>query len=225
MLKFLRKYDKWILAVGGSLLMVVFLLPQAMQQLGGDPRDQVIASYANGSITLRERYDAQQDVETLKRLHPSIPYLLLGLDPNGNEAVHWLLMAEEARRAGFIAGPEDGAQFMELAARELGRIYAQQYFGDESGLSPQMVSFVQSNFYDQLLTARQAMVGGAQAYEIDLLRIESVAMGILRLHQTYFNAPRLSDVESVHFAKTQADQVAVNYAILRPARILTVQRQ
>ena len=31
MFKFLRKYDKWILAVGGTLLMITFLVPQAIQ--------------------------------------------------------------------------------------------------------------------------------------------------------------------------------------------------
>ena len=33
MFKFLRKYNKWILAVGGTLLMIVFLIPQALEGL------------------------------------------------------------------------------------------------------------------------------------------------------------------------------------------------
>ena len=33
MLKFFRKYNKWILAVGGTLLMITFLIPQAIQGL------------------------------------------------------------------------------------------------------------------------------------------------------------------------------------------------
>ena len=33
MFQFLRKYDKWILAVGGTLLMITFLVPQAIQGL------------------------------------------------------------------------------------------------------------------------------------------------------------------------------------------------
>lgn len=219
MLKFLRKYDKWILAVGGSLLMVVFLLPQAMQQLGGNPRDKVIATFAGGSITYGQRIRAQQEVNTLEMMHGSIPYLLLGLDRE-HASSHWLLLAAEAKRAGFIAGPEDGAQFLDLAATELGRIYAQQYFGETGAVSPQMVSYIQDNFFDQLLSARQAMYARGLTNEAELLRIESIAMGILRLHKTYFEAPKLSDIESVSYAKKQADQVAVNFAILRPTRIL-----
>ena len=43
MLKFLRKYKAIIMVVGGSLLMVVFLLPQAAQQFGQfDPTAQVL---------------------------------------------------------------------------------------------------------------------------------------------------------------------------------------
>jgi hypothetical protein len=33
MFKFLRKYNKWILAVGGTLLMIVFLIPGAIRSL------------------------------------------------------------------------------------------------------------------------------------------------------------------------------------------------
>ena len=33
MFKFLRKYNKFILAIGGTLLMIVFLIPQAIQSL------------------------------------------------------------------------------------------------------------------------------------------------------------------------------------------------
>ena len=36
MFKFLRKYNKWILAVGGTLLMIVFLIPQAFTSLSGE---------------------------------------------------------------------------------------------------------------------------------------------------------------------------------------------
>ena len=50
MFKLLRKYDKWILAVGGSLLMVVFLLPQALQQFGANPRKSAIANTDDGTI-------------------------------------------------------------------------------------------------------------------------------------------------------------------------------
>ncbi|XOV74985.1 MAG: hypothetical protein ACFHWZ_16165 [Phycisphaerales bacterium] len=38
MLKFLRKYNTLILVVGGSLLMVVFLVPQAIEQIGATRR-------------------------------------------------------------------------------------------------------------------------------------------------------------------------------------------
>lgn len=42
MLKFLRKYQAWIMAVGGSLLMIAFLLPQAIQRFGNMARNKPV---------------------------------------------------------------------------------------------------------------------------------------------------------------------------------------
>ena len=42
MLKFLRKYNKMILVVAGAILMVLWLLPQALQSMGNNPASQVV---------------------------------------------------------------------------------------------------------------------------------------------------------------------------------------
>ena len=41
MFQFLRKYDKWILVVGGTLLMITFLVPQAIQGLAEYSASQI----------------------------------------------------------------------------------------------------------------------------------------------------------------------------------------
>jgi len=115
MLKFLRKYDKWILAVGGSLLMVAFLLPQALQQMGRGGNDRVVATYANGEITAAERYAANARLNFLR--NAAGPVLQqLGVDDED----HWIMLLGEARRGGFLGGPETGRHYFGNLARMQG---------------------------------------------------------------------------------------------------------
>ena len=66
MLKLLRKYDKWILAIGGSLLMVVFLLPQALTEFGANPRKATAAVIdGRGKITEGDLMEARQELSKL----------------------------------------------------------------------------------------------------------------------------------------------------------------
>ena len=59
MLKFLRKYNQYILVCGGVLLMVAFLVPGALRQLGQNP-DRVVVFTIDGHKvrTLDDLYTA-----------------------------------------------------------------------------------------------------------------------------------------------------------------------
>ncbi len=117
MLKFLRKYDKWILAVGGSLLMVAFLLPQALQQLGQSGGERVVATFAGGTVTAQERIDANTRVRFLASAAGPV-LAQLGV----NEADHWVMLVDEARRGGFIGGPETGREYFSNLVRAPGAL-------------------------------------------------------------------------------------------------------
>jgi len=108
MLKFLRKYDKWILAIGGSLLMVAFLLPQALQQLGRPGPNRVVATYAGGSITAQERIDANRAMQFVDAITDGLVSRQGISDPD-----HWVMLRERASKAGLVGGPESGRQFFE----------------------------------------------------------------------------------------------------------------
>jgi len=116
MFKFLRKYNTLILVIGGSLLMIVFLLgstiPALMQQLGGN--SAAAATLANGeSISAREWQRVQQETEQLINLGVRIPFVGEIREPG-----HWYLLTREAEAAGFIGGP--------ASAREPGFITSEQ---------------------------------------------------------------------------------------------------
>jgi hypothetical protein len=105
MFKFLRKYNKWILAVGGTLLLIVFLIPQAIQGLS-ERAGATSAAWATMGPDNREvrggAYEqAQRELRLLEQLGVNIP----GVGKFDAPApAHWFLLTHEASQAGFVGG-------------------------------------------------------------------------------------------------------------------------
>ena len=109
MFKFLRKYDKWILAVGGTLLLITFLAPQAIQGLA-DYSAQTGASWATvgdskTTITLGEAERLRRQARLIDSMGPQTLLNQLGA---GSDPAHWFLLRREAEQAGMIGGPGEG---------------------------------------------------------------------------------------------------------------------
>ena len=106
MFKFLRKYNKWILAVGGTLLMITFLIPFAFDRLGqmvargGAPWANV--GQKQQKVTVNELARVQRELDVLQyalRYQPLIPGPGIVDQPE-----HWYLLEREAKAAGLIGG-------------------------------------------------------------------------------------------------------------------------
>jgi hypothetical protein len=120
MLKFLRKYNALILVVGGSFLMVVFLLPQAIQQFGPNPLNRPMFEAYGETFDGAEVQAARHEVEILSRsgLMAQMRYpgplsdTVRRIDP-----VHWMLLTQEAQRAGLINPGATAEQLLMRAAQ------------------------------------------------------------------------------------------------------------
>lgn len=106
MLKFLRKYNKWILAVGGCLLMVAFLLPQALTSGASGMNNPKIGRVDGRTLRAADRQLAAAKLQIIEASFNGIPVFL---NDSQDKPLHWLLMVEEARSRGYIGGPRDGA--------------------------------------------------------------------------------------------------------------------
>ncbi|NNF42823.1 MAG: hypothetical protein HKO59_16400 [Phycisphaerales bacterium] len=101
MFKFLRLYNKWILAVGGTLLMIVFLAPQAIQTLsqraalGG----AVWATIGGTDVPAEVRRECEQELQIIEALSRAAPTLAITDRPE-----HWYLLVREADQAGLLGG-------------------------------------------------------------------------------------------------------------------------
>ncbi|MEY3141706.1 MAG: hypothetical protein RLY21_199 [Planctomycetota bacterium] len=112
MFKLLRQYNQWILAVGGTLLLIAFLMPSAIQScaqqsaISGAPW----ATYGDGKELTGEDLD-----QARKEL--AIVELLRGMNPQNDpigavgaheDPAHWWLLSEEANLAGLVGGAGEG---------------------------------------------------------------------------------------------------------------------
>lgn len=202
MLKFLRKYSTWILVIGGAFLMVAFLLPQAIEQIGADPTRRTILRVAGESINERDRirYANEYDMldSILRAPDPQTGNLTGLLKAMGiTSAEHYMLLAIEARRGGFVGGAADGAAFVpelgEFALNLWQLQLGQQFFGLSA---------------DEFINAiEQSRIRGGRALDEALADLR----GITRLSQAHVRAPRFAANRAVVAAQRQRDEATASY--------------
>lgn len=133
MFKFLRRYSKWILAVGGTLLMITFLVPFAFQGLGNmaAARGATWATVGEDDVevTMGEQQLLQREMQIVRALNPqSIAPVEI------KSAEHWFLLMREAQDAGLVGGTEDAISMLgETPAETLA------FFTTQSGESREFV--------------------------------------------------------------------------------------
>jgi hypothetical protein len=125
MFKFLRRYSKWILAIGGTLLMITFLVPFAFEGLGNLAATRGAAWATIGAdeskVSVHDYQQLQREREIVKFLNPALVHPI-----KIDSAQHWYLLTREAEQAGLIGGTEDGLSMLgENPAEALGNLRAQ----------------------------------------------------------------------------------------------------
>ena len=115
MFKLLRQYNKWILAVGGTLLLITFLMPTAIQSCAEQSAfsGSTWATYDGGSVTGAELELAQKELRVVEVLR-NPQFVQLGAD---RDPAHWWLLVHEATKAGLVGGAGEGeAMLAQIAA-------------------------------------------------------------------------------------------------------------
>ena len=199
MFKFLRKYSNWILAVGGTLLLVTFLVPQAIQGLsqysavsGGT---WATVGTDGNKITLGEYDLIQRQTRLIDLMGPQYPLNQIGA---GKNPAHWFLLVREAAAAGLIPGPTSGVSLAEAMAQ-----------GSQDGTTAQSVI--------QNLGAR---AGLSPKQTIQTL---AEIVGVNRLVQLVIGAGRISDVRMRSVAAQMTLGVAADLVVIDARTNTTVE--
>jgi len=219
MFKLLRKYDKWILALGGSLLMVVFLLPQALRQFGNNRQKITVATYDGGrKITEKDRMNAQREISTLDTLSPLISATMLQLGRDTSEtdsndlgkALHWLLLTKDAQNDGLIGGPQDGRGFIPVAARFFARQYVlQNRYSLDINQLPDIEAQLSQTYASQLEASRADFISRTGTPPAMVDRTLARARGVLRMYEAYLSFEQPSLQESLELSHHYFDSAEI----------------
>ncbi|TVQ32980.1 MAG: hypothetical protein EA376_03970 [Phycisphaeraceae bacterium] len=211
MLKFFRKYNKIILAVGGTLLMIVFLMPEAIQQLGGNPMKRAIASVDGRKVTEMDLQQAEQELRIIEGVGMLGQVGNLGPLPI-EDRDHWYMLALEAERGGFFGGPQDGRNLIPIMARSM--VLAEFPPDLIRQLGTEVVSQQIRNLMELMERRREALImQGTPEDRVDMALAK--AHGVRRMLETYLGSGNLSDLEAIHYARRFFDEVKVDYALIR----------
>ncbi len=232
MLKALRKYNKWILVIGGSLLMLAFLVQPAIQQLGGDPGSRLWATLDGKKLRLRDAQLAGREIEAIKMLTFGAYPGALGVDER-DATRHWLLLIHEARQGGFVGESQDGAEWLpELMADLRMQQMALQLTGGRDrnwrALAQREPSFGQFLVGQHARTLEQfaaeapemvARVGAnTQLTPAQVHGAMSKIRGVLRMVDAYSGAARVSDRRAALTGRERLDAAYVDFSFI-PASV------
>ncbi|MBL4700658.1 MAG: hypothetical protein JKX85_05305, partial [Phycisphaeraceae bacterium] len=97
MLKWFRHYNKFILVVGGCLLMIAFLIQPVIGMFMPSPADQPMGTIGSREITLGDQQMAGREMSLARQTHQ----LMAMITPE--EPLQWILMKHEAQTLGLSA--------------------------------------------------------------------------------------------------------------------------
>jgi hypothetical protein len=207
MLKFLRKYNKFILVVGGVLLMIVFVAPQAIQQLGPNPQNQVQFRVGGKAYKGKDVLEARQEIRALQVVQSMTPVPFLPFQ----SVEHWILLTMEAERMGMVGGPDDAIGLFELVADQAAST-AQPMFGANSN-PEQLRAQRRAEALAALQAGRdEAINEGLPARFVD----ESLAKlrGVYRLANTLGGFSEISTQEAAYFGRDLYDTAIVDLGLI-----------
>ncbi len=112
MLKFLRLYKGWLLAIFGSLLLVVFLVPQAISGISQTAAVQGGTWARVGEDGNKVNYAELDRLQRELRILQAVGNPMLGMLGADRRPEHWFLLRREAEQAGLHGGAGDGQQML-----------------------------------------------------------------------------------------------------------------
>lgn len=225
MLKFLRKYNKVMMVVFGCFLMVVFLMPGALNQIGRGQLRQTVARLEGKPVRISDIQAAQRELQLVATILPDMvapatrdvlpgPLSVFGI--RGVE--HWMLLVHEARALGLVGGPRDGQAFLRRYADAVNDLYAaslMQRFG-----SVELAQQIAGSSYEAALNRYNAL----RVEAINKGNPESVVdgtlakmAGVLRLADLYGGIGSISRAESVMLGRDILTTAVADVVIL-PAK-------
>ncbi|MFG0307535.1 MAG: hypothetical protein ACF8Q5_15140 [Phycisphaerales bacterium JB040] len=220
MLKFLRKYQLIIMIIGGSLLMVVFLLEPVITRLAPTAANRTVATIGPNQtkVSAKQREEANAQFNAVRSIAPLLvsPYYI-GLDSE-HPGDHWFLLAREARANGLVGEAGEGRAWAPELAQILFQSELQIALSQGLQIPPDYFTSRQQQIEQEipLRVTRAAQQNYYLRTEDDAYEALAVARGIMRLIALHRTAPRRSVPESYAVLNDSLEGVAADALLLEP---------
>ena len=116
--KFFRKYNKIILVVGASLLMVAFLIQGTLDMFLMQPGEEDYGQIGDRDVTVGQIQSASSELAILSRLLGEEALRGLFSGATGEEDLKWLLMVEEAREFGLSTSEAEVMAVLQVTGQD-----------------------------------------------------------------------------------------------------------
>jgi|GEM_PF-6053117 len=227
--KWLKRNKKWLMVVGGSFLMVAFLLPQTINQIAGDPGKVVYATLGGAKLRGFEYNQYQKQYEALKSFpFTEAAFKNLGVD----QFEHYLLLTKQAERLGLVGGRADAQGFLDEIAPGSGAQEASNQdmnSGDSARLQRAIkamqgdaearqyyVKYAKETFVPALSRAAAGRAGlTPEQWDHTLASF----VGTLRMVEGYLQTAKVSDRRALQQARKLAEAATIDYAIVSSDRL------
>ena len=213
MLKFFRKYNKYILGIGGSLLMIVFLIQPVMSMFTTNPRDMVQGTFDGGELTRGDLAIANSQLNVLGRFG-----LVLDRDPQQDgdqDALRFALILKDAQRLGLSASSYEIDSLMQdikVSDADLEKI-ASQINATTAALRGAIRDWLIVQQYKELAAGQSHMPAGQRALLMRSMFEDPQTS--LYYEALAYGSTRLSKPLVQHFLQDQGSQVAGQVVMIR----------
>ncbi len=218
MSKFLRKYQKFLLVIFASALMVVFVAPQAITRIGqgiGKRTEVYIGERSINTLDLQQAGREREAIGSFISFATGSPQYASIL--TGENSLHWILLTHAAREAGFIGEAGDGEAWVnQFSAQQASLLDAQLAGTDEiEGTPDQVLQFARAQLEGQRQRSARNSRLSLDEFNIALAK----GRGISRMLAFYRASPRISVPAAVAEAKHQLDDIDIEYVFIRGERV------
>ncbi|MGD9690703.1 MAG: hypothetical protein AB7K52_13550 [Phycisphaerales bacterium] len=209
MLKWLRKYSKALLIFFGVFLMIAFLMPQAISQIGQDAA-QTLFTLDGRRVTAKEAQRKNMELNAVEMATFGMFPRIVGVDSSGSGGVdHWIMATEATRRAQFFGAAGDGPEIIPAAAEASVMSGIDPMFLAMAQQNPQLRDQIMQTIDQRITDASSALPtlaarNGLSERELDLGL--AAAKGMFRMREAYLTAPRLSENRLIRRAREALDQ-------------------
>ena len=227
MLKFIRKYQLIFLAIGGSLLMVVFLLQPMLQNFAPNPAKERAATVGpdERTVTRGDLFDATQDISIFETLLGRQALAQAFGMERETATEHWYLLKLEATQAGLIGETADGRLTLLRTAEQFANQQFQQQAiqrirAGEDPPSPEQRQQLVEQARSGILSSAEQVAAQNRVPVERVYRAFSALRGVERLVNLYSGAPRYSERRARLVAAEQGAEALADYAIVRASAII-----